>query len=361
MASTNNSEFAHVLYERLNGYFSGSGLSKKANLTMSVKVIAGLTWWVISYFLLVMLARTRTEFAWLYFLHGTAHLFILLNIAHDANHHAISKRPWVNKFLTYSFDICGLNSYLWRILHHRNHHYCMNIHGEDETLFAGGFFRFSTDMPKKKFYRYQHIYVFFIYGFLILDWTFAKDPKYFFIIKATSEKELRHPIKEYLSLILTKLFFIAYMIYIPISVCRVSLWFGLLIFFLVEFLVGLVASFVVQIVHPIEGADFPASKSKYDHFVYHVLATTADFSAESPLANLMLGGLNLHVIHHLMPNVCHTHFPALTKIVKATANEFGVVYRENRTMYQAIVQHCKLLKKMGDPWLESRKVDLKLK
>jgi hypothetical protein len=35
----------------------------------------------------------------------------------------------------------------------------------------------------------------------------------------------------------------------------------------------------------------------------------------------------LQVVHHLFPNVCHTHYPAIAPIVLATCAEFGVPYK----------------------------------
>lgn len=34
----------------------------------------------------------------------------------------------------------------------------------------------------------------------------------------------------------------------------------------------------------------------------------------------------LQVVHHLFPNVCHTHYPAIAPIVLQTCAEFGIPY-----------------------------------
>jgi linoleoyl-CoA desaturase len=46
--------------------------------------------------------------------------------------------------------------------------------------------------------------------------------------------------------------------------------------------------------------------------------------------------------------VCHTHYASLTRIVKETAEEHGVRYRQHPTMSQAIKHHLKLLKQLGN-------------
>ena len=35
----------------------------------------------------------------------------------------------------------------------------------------------------------------------------------------------------------------------------------------------------------------------------------------------------LQVVHHLFPNICHTHYPAIAPIVVDTCREFGVPYK----------------------------------
>jgi linoleoyl-CoA desaturase len=82
--------------------------------------------------------------------------------------------------------------------------------------------------------------------------------------------------------------------------------------------------------------------------VYHIFATTADYATENPLVGWIAGGLNHHVVHHLCPFVCHTHYAPLTRIVKETAKEFGVPYRQHSTMTLAIQHHLILLKQLGN-------------
>ena len=35
----------------------------------------------------------------------------------------------------------------------------------------------------------------------------------------------------------------------------------------------------------------------------------------------------LQVVHHLFPNICHTHYPAIAPIVVDTCREFGIPYK----------------------------------
>jgi linoleoyl-CoA desaturase len=77
------------------------------------------------------------------------------------------------------------------------------------------------------------------------------------------------------------------------------------------------------------------------------MRTTADFARESFLANFFCGGLNFQIEHHLFPKICHVHYYELSKIVERTAKEFGVPYNDNKTFWDAMKSHYKMLKIFG--------------
>jgi linoleoyl-CoA desaturase len=60
-----------------------------------------------------------------------------------------------------------------------------------------------------------------------------------------------------------------------------------------------------------------------------------------------VGGLNHQIEHHLFPNVCHVHYPALKEIVKKTALEFNVPYHEHKSWFGALKSHFTLLHNLG--------------
>jgi linoleoyl-CoA desaturase len=57
--------------------------------------------------------------------------------------------------------------------------------------------------------------------------------------------------------------------------------------------------------------------------------------------------LNFQVEHHLFPRISHVHYKAISPIVKATAEEYGIDYLENETFFGAVGSHVRLLKKLG--------------
>ena len=278
---------------------------------------------------------------------GLAQTFLLLNIAHDSNHNAISSRPIINKTLNYVFDVCGISSYMWRILHHRGHHSCINLHDEDDALSGRGIFRFTPHDPRSPQHRFQHIYALFVYALFSLDYVFFRDFQCFFFPTHDYLTRTRHPLREYIVLFAGKAFYLTYMLVLPIVVLRRSPLLVAGAFLLVHVIVGLSVTLVFQTTHTIDSTYFPADRNEFDNAVYHIFATTADYATESPVVGWLAGGLNHHIVHHLCPFVCHTHYASLTRIVRQTADEFGVPYRHHPTMSKAVWHHLLLLKQLG--------------
>jgi linoleoyl-CoA desaturase len=342
------STFPKVLRRRLEAFFAEAGISPKADRTMWGKIGLGMAVLAGSWISLYLLHPARWAFVALYVLGGLAQTFLLLNIAHDSNHNAISSRPAVNKSLNYVFDLCGISSYMWRILHHRGHHSCINLHGEDDAIEGRGLFRFTPHDPRAPLHRFQHIYALILYAMFSLEYVFVRDFQSFFFPGHAYLTRTRHPAREYVILFAGKAFYLTYMLVLPVLVMKEPVLLVLAAFFAVHLIVGLSVVLVFQTTHVIEDTYFPLSRDEFENGVYHVFATTADYATETPIVGWLVGGLNHHVVHHLCPYVCHTHYAPLTRIVKQTAEEFGVPYRQHPTMTKAIWHHLQLLKQLGN-------------
>jgi linoleoyl-CoA desaturase len=346
--SAPESSFPKVLRRRLEDFFSKSNISPKADLAMWVKIAVGMAVLAGSWVALYAFKPDSWKFVSLYLLNAIAQTFLLLNIAHDSNHNAISSTRWVNKALNYVFDLCGISSYMWRILHHRGHHSCINLHGEDDALTGRGVLRFTPYEPRTRLQRFQHIYALLMYAVFSLDYVFVRDFECFFFPSHDYLKRTRYPLQEYVILFAGKAFYLTYMLILPVVLLGKSPWLVGLAFVLSHLIIGLSVALVFQTTHVIDSTYFPSDRNEFDNWIHHIFATTADYATETPLVGWLVGGLNHHIVHHLCPFVCHTHYAALTRIVKQTAEEYGVPYRQHPTMTQAIKHHLLLLKLLGN-------------
>src|SRR6202451_1962261 len=340
------SSFPKVLRSRLDSFFAERDISPKEDRTMRLKIAAGLAVLAGSWIALYALNPGSWKFVGLYLLNGLAQTFLLLNIAHDSNHNAISSVRSVNKALNYVFDVCGISSYMWRILHHRGHHSCINLHGEDDALTGRRVLRFTPHEPRARLQRFQHIYALFLYALFSLDYVFLRDFECFFFPSHDYLKNTKHPAREYAILFAGKGFYLTYMLILPVVLLGKSPLLVGLAFVLAHLIIGLTVALVFQTTHSVDGTYFPLSRNEFDNGIYHIFATTADYATTGPLVGWLAGGLNYPIVHHLCPFVWHHHYSPLTRIVKETAEEYGIPYRQHPTMRRAIKHHLLLLKQL---------------
>ena len=115
-------------------------------------------------------------------------------------------------------------------------------------------------------------------------------------------------------------------------------------------IIGLVLSMVFQPAHVMPEKEFYQTKNglQMTHgWAEHQLMTTANFAPKNKLLTWFVGGLNYQIEHHLFPNICHVHYPAIAGIVKRTAEEFNLPYHVERSFRAALLSHARMLKKLG--------------
>lgn len=346
------SAFFSTVRQRADAYFAQRALSPHANGHMWGKIAFFLT----GYFLLYGLIISNQFGPWtmlgLAMLMGAFAAFVGFNVSHDAIHGALSEKGWVNRLVSSSFYAIGANPYVWKITHNVVHHTYTNIPGHDEDIdVAPGLVRIDPTEPRRPWQRFQHLYAFPLYGLASLSWVFRKDYlKFFKKTIGSSHDNTKHPRREYVKLFLYKALYYVVFIAVPLLVLDITWWQFVIGFVLMHLVEGLVLGLVFQLAHVVEGTYFPtptAQGSITENWAEHQMRTTANFAPNSPLATFLCGGLNRQIEHHLFPKVCHVHYPALSAIVRQTAQEFNLPYIENKTFASALGSHYRLLKKNG--------------
>lgn len=347
----NQSGFYADVKKEVDSYFKTNNLGKNANTSMVLKTIFFLTSLVVIYALIVFgnLGIGLTLF--LAILLGMTQAFIGFNVCHDAIHGSFSSSRKVNKSLSMVFNLIGANPYVWDVCHNKVHHTFTNIPGHDEDLdVAPGLVRISPMEEHKSVMKYQHIYAFLLYGLASLSWVFRKDYVKFFQKKIGETDNTNHPRIEYFNLFFYKALYYAIYIVVPLIVMDIT-WVQFVIGFVAMHLAeGFVLGLVFQLAHVVEGIDFPEpnTEGKLDEsWAVHQMQTTANFSRQSPIATFLCGGLNYQIEHHLFPNICHIHYPEISKIIENNAHKYGVPYHCNDTFISALQSHYKMLKRFG--------------
>lgn len=341
------SEFQSELRRRVFSYFKDNKIHPFADNLMLIKGLSLLVMWAVSLLLIYLFAHNLAGAIALYLLHGLISLFVVFNVGHDAVHRAIfSKQKW-NKIFSYSFNLMGVNQYSWYLKHNIGHHRFTNIHDKDLDIETVPLFRVSPHTRHRWYYRFQHIYILPLYGILSLILVFIVDFAVMFRIKPENIK--RSLFREWIILLVTKLFYISYIIILPIYILPLSVEEVLLSFLAMHFLVGLIISLVLLPSHFNEHAQFYMQEEMSGagtSWARHQLATTIDIAAQSKLMNFLVGGLNTNTIHHIYASVAHAHLITLSKILEETAQKFDVTY-VNLSLSEAMKSHFRFLYRMG--------------
>ncbi len=351
-STTDKDLFAKELRMRVAQYFKEKGISKYGNTEMYLKTVIAVVSWIGVYAWIMSNTLSPLGLILAFTLLGYVNIFIAFNIGHDACHNAYSSKMWVNKMMSYSMNFIGGNSYLFRQMHNVHHMY-VNIHGTDVTLETHGLFRFTPEEPYKPIHRFQHIYTPILYSFAAVHWAVIKDFKWFFRESHIgNNKNVKHPASEYAALFVSKLVYFSLHLILPLIFLKYAWWLVILGFLSTHILPGLTFALIFQVTHVYEGTHYPVPDEEgniENNYAIHVLETTADFARQNRIATWLMGGINIHVIHHIMPGVCHVHYLALTKILIEVAKKHGIEYQENKTFSQALVKHIRMLKLLSKP------------
>lgn len=349
---TDVDEFSKILALRVDNYFKKTGKSKKGGWEATFKTVFLLVLFCVLYALLLSNRFNPWGTFFIALLFGLTHGLIVFNIAHDASHNALFQNNKLNKILSYTFNLVGSNSYLWNLSHNKTHHSFPNIADFDPDIHQQApLIRVSPTEPYRWYNRFQHVYATFLYLLFSIFFVFVKGLKEFFP-GSTSKRWLgidHPPLREYLVLFFSKVIYFTYTLVIPILVLDVTWQQFFLGYIAIHIILSLFLLSVLIPVHLVDESDFGTIDQKghlADTWTTHIFKNTIDFSRTSKLANILFGGLNTHIVHHIFPNICHVHYIALSEIIKQSAEEYHIQYHE-ATMWGAIISHYKLLKRMG--------------
>lgn len=344
------SDFYKAVTQRVDAYFKNNAISKKANFAFLLKNLFFLSLSIASYALIL---SGFVQGVWLYPLFiffGLNITIFLFSVAHDASHNAVSEKHWINRFHAYVWNAVGITCYFWELKHNVAHHGFTNVPGKDDDIDQSKLIRLNPKTPRKWFQKWQHIYGPFLYALLSINIIYIRDFQLLFQQKFGNKTVEKHPLREVIILFVTKAIFILYMIVIPKYAIGISWGEILLLHVAMHLAIGLFIGFILVPVHVTYESEYRIPDDKgivHSCWGQHQIEATVDFAANNYFINFISGGLNTHVAHHLFPNINHIHYFAITKIIKQTALEYGVPYR-NRSLVEILREHMRFLKALGN-------------
>ncbi|MES2431499.1 MAG: acyl-CoA desaturase [Bacteroidota bacterium] len=344
----NNTNFHQDLKKRVNQYFKDGKKAATGNFGLHFKAI----FFFLSYISLYVHLVYFTPETWLAIVEcvlvGCFTAAIGFNVMHDGGHGSFSKYKIVNKMAALSVNFLGASSIMWNSKHNIIHHTYTNIDGIDNDIEAQPWLRLCETQKRYKAHRFQHLYFWVLYSLLHIVWIFMTDYQKYFTGKIGPVPLRKLSGKEHIAFWAAKIGYLGLFVIIPIVKLGFLTW--LAGFFITATVTGLLISIVFQLAHTVEHTDFPvpSDENKIENdWAIHQLETTANFATKNKLISWLVGGLNFQVEHHLFPKISHVHYPAISKIIKQTCQEYGVKYIEYHKMRHAIVSHVTYLKRLG--------------
>lgn len=276
-------------------------------------------------------------------------MLLSMNASHDASHGSVFRKPAANRWLMALCSIpMGTDPDYWTLRHVHFHHTYPNIENYDLDMEPNPALRQAPFHKWSPQYQYQHYYwplvaaISLTYLTWVSDWLdrFQKTPLQKF-------SYLNQP-GYWLKFFSLKIAHVMLLIVIPALVLDLALWKILLIYLCAQMLVSAFLVLMILGTHWADVEFFQADdQNKIPHSWYrHAFLTACDWQPNPRWISHFLGGLDLHLTHHLLPGFSNRHYPELAKTVEKLATEFNLPYRKI-TYPELVKAQQQFLKKMG--------------
>jgi len=287
------------------------------------------------------------------FIFGCCQALPLLHTMHDASHLSFG---WNAKWWTvagrFLMDwVCGASILSWSNQHVLGHHVYTNVMGVDPDLppkLSGDIRRVANMQSWNPIYRFQHIYLLFLYGFLAIKTRIQDLTDTFWArMNGAVRVNVTGP-SEYILQFCSKTFFFVWRIVLPFYLFKSSLGEFLLLFAIAEIITGYYLTLNFQVSHISPSAAFPNIKTGFnDEWAVAQVKTTVDYAHGSRLVTFLSGALNYQTVHHLFPSVSQYHYPAIAPIVIQMCKKYHVPFSHLSSFGDAFRMHLTHLHEMG--------------
>lgn len=309
--------FGDILFQRAQLYFNSRTEGKYANTAFYIKGLVLLSIYALGYYMFCFTVVSFPQLLILAFVLGFCHVFIPVNIGHDAIHGAVSSHSRFNKLALYAFEVTGSSSYMYKKKHLEAH---FNKENGSKTI-AIESQGLLLQKENKSGKSNLHVIFYLFYGQYMI---FLRDYILFFGSKD------KIPAIQYVKLIICKAFYFAAFLLVPFLYSPHTMWEIIIALLLMYLFVTIFL--VVILLMPTEKLEQPRNNENgpNDKWLVEILEHNVDFSPDNIPLNLVAGGANLNVVHYLFPGSNHVHYNKLAALIENTAKEFGYRYRKQQ-------------------------------
>jgi linoleoyl-CoA desaturase len=344
---------------KVDDYFLTNNYTKNGNGYLILKFIAQLILVVASVYW-AFHANNFLTLCLAFLSVGFTMLIMGINFGHDGAHGCLTGNKKIDGTLfQILYGIQGLGGYMWQIRHNSAHHIFPNVYDRDSDLEMSPLILLNPKQKSKPIHKYQHIYAPLLYVVVTLFWILAED----FIIMirkdSANSKIKKIPTIEWIKIVAIKVIYLFNFIVLPTLITSFSLIQVVSAFLIMHFILSFFLTFTFFISHHIQEITYVRANEETNiienSWLSHQINTTIDFHPKSYVAHFLFGGFNTHIAHHIFPEICHIHYPALTQIVKETLEENNVGHwYKSFTFWQGMKSHILHLKKTAHEILEQQ-------
>lgn len=339
--------FYSELHQEVMQYFRQHGLSPKATPVIWRKLLFLLIAMVVLYYAVFFGPLSFSLRLPLALLLGACIAACGFSVSHEALHNNLSRHQRVNRILGYSMDLLGSSSFLWKI-NHGAHHSFTNVHGLDGDIKDSMWIRLCPYAPFRAPHRFQLITAVLLYASFYLLIVFVFNTLNILGRNFGNGERRRIPRRQLWAFVLFKLLYLLLWFVLPVLFGPLNSLQFLQLYLMAAAVAGLSFSTIFFLAHNVLEVKYDqAPATSQASWAEHQLRTTCNFKA-GPLG-FFLGGLHYQVEHHLFPQICSAHFPAVAAIVQRVAAAHGIPYRSNKSLGRALHSHAQLLWRLSRP------------
>jgi len=302
----------------------------------------------IAFYALLYFIQSPVLFLACFVVYGFASLLFAFNFSHDFSHNTVFKSKRINNLcFTLIYTLVGAHAEAWKQRHIHSHHYAPNVEDYDSDLKISKLIRVIPGSKYNWYHQYQFLYAPLAYTTYSLFWIFIKD---FVLLYSADTYTEKKDFLYHLVFWIQKLFYILFILILPIAFSLQSIPVVLLGFLLMHLSISLFLLLTFFMTHHVESTAYPNTDVQgyiNTSWLMNQIKSSNDMHPFSETANFILGGFNNHIAHHLFPHIHHIHYPKLNRILYPMLIDQGIIPNQT-TYWGGIVSHLRLLKTMGE-------------